>query len=290
MKIGVSFPQAEIGTDIGVIHEFIQATEDLGYDYISAFDHVLGGDPTYHPELQQGAYTHESQFHEPMVLLGYIAGITRRIDLATGIMILPQRQTALMAKEAAEVDVLSGGRLRLGVGIGWNALEYEALGEEFHNRGRRMEEQVEVMRLLWTQELVDFQGRWHKISHTGINPLPVQRPIPLWMGGGADVVVRRIARMADGWVLPSFSHEGAQEKMQQVRTYAAEFGRDPSSISIEGRMKYGPGKKEKDWVETVDIWRKLEVDELLVSLTGAGLKPPDGHLKALRRFNETVGL
>ena len=285
MKIGVSFPQTEIGTDIGVIHEFIQAAEDLGYDYISVFDHVLGGDPTHHPEIQQGAYTHESQFHEPMVLLGYIAGITQRIDLATGIMILPQRQTALMAKEAAEVDVLSGGRLRLGVGIGSNAIEYEALGEEFHNRGRRIEEQVEVMRLLWTQELVDFQGRWHKISHAGINPLPVQRPIPLWMGGGADVVVRRIARMADGWILPSFSHEGAQEKMQQVRTYAAEFGREPSAIAIGGRMKYGPGREEK-----VDTWRKLEVDELTVSFSGAGLKPPDGHLNAMRRFKDSVGL
>ena len=178
MHIGVTVPLTEFGADLVGLRDFIQATEDLGYAHVRLLDHVLGADPQFHPEMPQLSYTHKSYLHEPLTFMSYLAGITRRLQLVTAILILPQRQTALVAKQAAEVDVLSGGRLRLGIGIGWNPIEYEALGENFHNRGRRCEEQIAVLRALWTQEVVHFKGQWHQISHAGLNPLPVQRPIP----------------------------------------------------------------------------------------------------------------
>ena len=206
MYIGVNLPMTEIGADVGAIRDFAQAAEDLGYTSIRILDHVLGADPEHHPEVEHFPYTHKSVIHEPLTLMSYLAAITKKIHLVTGIIILPQRQTVLVAKQAAEVDVLSGGRLRFGIGLGWNPVEYEALGEDFHNRGRRCEEQIEVLRALWTQEVVSFSGRWHQISHAGLNPLPVQRPIPLWIGAGwsrdpipVDAALRRIGRLADGW-------------------------------------------------------------------------------------------
>ena len=186
MEIGVIFPQTEIEADPGAIRDFAQAAEDLGYDHIFIADHVLGADPSYHQHPSLGTYNHKSVVHESLVVMGFLSAITERVGLTSGILILPQRQTALVAKQAAEIDVLSGGRLRLGIGVGWNAVEFEALNEDFHNRGRRSAEQIEVMRALWTQEVVDYHGRWHDITHAGINPLPVQRPIPVWIGGGSS--------------------------------------------------------------------------------------------------------
>ena len=177
----------EFGADFGAVRDFVQAAEDLGYTHLRILDHVLGADPEQHPEVPRFPYTYQSYLHEPLTLMGYLAAVTSKINLVTGILILPQRQTALVAKQAAEVDVLSGGRLRLGLGVGWNPVEYQALGQNFHNRGRRYEEQIEVLRALWTQEVVSFDGRWHKISDAGINPMPVQRPIPLWMGAGSNL-------------------------------------------------------------------------------------------------------
>src|SRR5882672_3039514 len=195
MKYGVVFPQTEFGNDVQAIKDYAQAAEGLGYDYLLVYDHVLGAHPGREPKLT-GPYTHEHPFHEPMVLFGFLAGVTKRLQLTTGILILPQRQTVLVAKQAAEVDRLSGGRLRLGVGLGWNYVEYEALGEDFHTRGRRIAEQVEVMRRLWTEPLVTFEGKWHRIDRAGIRPLPVQQPIPVWMGGSAEPVIQRTARIA----------------------------------------------------------------------------------------------
>src|SRR4029453_17668221 len=198
MNIGVVFPQVEIGQDPAVVRDYAQTVEGLGYTPLLVFDHLPGANPE-RPGGWKGPYTYRHLFHEPFVLFGYLAAVTERVELVTGILILPQRQTALVAKQAAVVDVLSRGRLRLGIGIGWNFVEYEALGENFKNRGRRSEEQIEVLRALWTKELVTFTGRWHKITDAGINPLPVQRPIPIWLGGGAEQVLRRIARLGDGW-------------------------------------------------------------------------------------------
>ena len=202
MKLGVVFPQIEMGADPGAVRAYGQAVEQIGYHHILAYEHVVGANTASRPGWR-GPYDIDSVFHEPFVLFGFLAGLTERIEFATGIVILPQRQTVLVAKQAAALDVLSGGRLRLGIGIGWNAVEYEALGTDFHNRGRRCEEQVALLRALWTERAVTFDGKWHRVTDAGIEPLPVQRPIPLWFGGGEERVLRRIARLADGW-MPQF--------------------------------------------------------------------------------------
>ena len=206
--------------------------------------------PQFHPEVPQFPYTHQSYMHEPLTLMGYLAAITKKVQLVTTILILPQRQTALVAKQAAEVDVLSGGRLRLGIGVGWNPVEYEALGENFHNRGRRSEEQIALLRMLWTQDVVDFTGRWHRVTHAGLNPLPVQRPIPVWFGAGRgiqpippDAVLRRIGRLADGWFTVFSPGVAGQEVIKQVQDYTREAGRDPASVGIEGWYKHYAGHR-----------------------------------------------
>ena len=286
MRLGVIFPQTEIGADPGVIREYAQTVEGLGYQHLSVYDHVLGANPASRPGWQ-GAYTHREMFHEPFVLFGYLAAVAPRLELVTEILVLPQRQTALVAKQAAEVDVLTGGRLRLGVGIGWNAVEFEALGEDFHTRGRRVEEQVRVLRALWTNELVTLKGRWHTITDAGINPLPVQRPIPVWMGGSADAALRRIARIADGW----FPREGPTEKgkarIEAFRTYAREAGRDPAAIGVEGRISVAR-RTPDEWMAEAQAWRALGATHIAVNTMGAGFRSVRDHLNALRQFKEAA--
>ena len=287
MRLGAIFPQTEIGADPAAVRDFAQAAESLGYDHLLAFDHVLGADPSKRENWIR-PYQHTSLFHEPFVLFGYLAGITRSIELTTGVLILGQRQTALVAKQAAEVDVLSGGRLRLGIGIGWNEVEYEALGENFSNRGRRSVEQIELLRALWTQEVVDFKGRYHRVTHAEINPLPVQRPIPIWLGGAAERVVRRVGGMGDGW-FPQFRPDSAgQARLEQMREYARQAGRDPSSIGIEGRVSLAGGGGPQDWNETVRAWAGVGATHLSVNTMKAGLEGPDQHIEAIRRFKEAV--
>ena len=196
MKFGVVYPQVEFGNDFKAVRDYATLAEELGYHHVLAYDHVLGANPE-RPGGWNGPYTHQTPFQEPLVLFAFMAGVTTRIRFTTGIIILPQRQTALVAKQAATLDVLSGGRLRLGVGIGWNEVEYSALNQDFHNRGRRIEEQVEVLRLLWQQPLVTYSGRWHTIPDAGLNPLPIQQPIPIWFGGHSEPVLKRTARLDD---------------------------------------------------------------------------------------------
>src|ERR1043166_1409650 len=229
MKIGVVLPQTEIGTAPVAIKAYAEAVEGMGFTHILVFDHVLGANPA-RPGGWKGPYTYRHSFHEPFVLFGFLAAATQRIQLVTGIIILPQRQTALVAKQAAAVDVLSAGRLRLGVAVGWNPVEFEALGTDFHTRGRRTEEQISVMRTLWTKELVTLTGADHRISDAGLNPLPVQRPIPVWMGGESEVVQRRMARVADGW-MPHF-RPGAesQEIVDRMHAMVREGGRGPQDF------------------------------------------------------------
>src|SRR5262249_7611637 len=176
----------------------------------------------------------------------------------TGIIILPQRQTALVAKQAAAVDVLSGGRLRLGVAIGWNYVEYAALGEDFHTRGKRLEEQVDVLRALWTKDLVTIEGRWDRIADAGINPLPVRRPIPIWMGGHSEAAMRRMARLADGWIWPATLRPGAeaQTTLDQVYQLAAASGRRPETFGVEGRVTLAKLAPEQ-WADEIAGWRKM---------------------------------
>ncbi|MSQ06784.1 MAG: LLM class F420-dependent oxidoreductase [Dehalococcoidia bacterium] len=294
MDIGVIFPQTEIGPDPGAVREFAQAAEDLGYTHLFIADHVLGGDPQHHPHLANSYYTHHSVMHEPFTLMGYLAGVTKRVGLGTGILILPQRQTALVAKQAAEVDVLSGGRMRLGVGVGWNPLEYQALNQDFHNRGRRSEEQVAVLRALWTQEVVNFQGRWHHITHAGLNPLPVQRPIPIWFGAGSSAsptppepVLRRIAQIADGW-FPSFPpNQAGREAIGQLRAYVAEAGREQSAVGVEARLRLA-GKQPEDWANEVREWQDIGATSLVVEARRGGIGGVEGHIDAIQRFRDVV--
>ena len=282
MKLGVVFPQTEIGADPGAIREYVQAAEELGYSHLVAYDHVLGADPAKHSGWE-GGYTYRDLFHEPFVLFGYLAAITQRLELMTGIVILPQRQTALVAKQTAEIDVLSGGRLRLGIGLGWNQVEYEALGEDFHNRGRRCEEQIALLRALWTQDAISFQGRWHRVTGAGINPLPVQRPIPIWIGGRAEQVLRRIARLGDGWFPLFRPDEDARQVIGKLHEYTREAGRDPASIGIEGRVNFA-SQSEEAWATDTKRWRDLGATHLNVNTMGAGLNSPQQHIEAIRRY------
>ena len=286
MQLGAIFPQTEIGADPGAVRDFAQAAEALGYEHLLVFDHVLGADASKR-ESWERPYSHTDLFHEPFVLFGYLAAFTETIQMTTGILILPQRQTALVAKQAAAVDVLTGGRLRLGVGIGWNDVEYEALGETFGNRGRRSEEQIELMRLLWTQEVVNYDGRYHKVTHAGINPLPVQRPIPIWFGGGAPKVVDRIGRLGDGW-FPQFKPDGqGQEQIARMKEIAVGSGRDPGAIGIEGRVSISEGNPD-EWNKTAAAWGEVGATHLSVNTMRAGLSGPDEHIEAIRRFKEAV--
>ena len=286
MKLGVVFPQTEIGSDPSAVREFAEAAEDLGYSQILAYDHVLGADTSTRPDWK-GAYTMHSSFHEPLVLFGFLAGVTTNITLATGIIILPQRQTALVAKQAAEVDVLSKGRLRLGIGLGWNQIEYQALGQDFHTRGRRLEEQVQVLRALWTQSSVTFEGEWDTIIGAGINPLPVQRPIPIWMGGNADAVIRRVATQSDGWMTPVKPDADGKKRVEEMYALAIKAGRKPSAIGIEGRTDI-KNATEDDWAAAIVAWLDLGATHLDVSTMGAGLKTPQQHIEAIRRFKEVA--
>ncbi|HZQ36763.1 MAG TPA: LLM class F420-dependent oxidoreductase [Dehalococcoidia bacterium] len=286
MKLGVVFPQTEIGNDPAAIRDYAQAAEQLGYNHLLVFDHVLGADPEKHSPWR-GPYTDKSAFHEPFVLFGFLAGQTASLELVTGILISPQRQTALIAKQAAAVDVLSKGRLRLGLGVGWNAVEYEALGENFHNRGRRMEEQVELLRKFWTEPVVSFKGKWHQIPDAGINPLPVQRPIPIWMGGMSEPVLKRIARTADGW-FPQFQPgEEARAILDRLHGYIREAGRSIAAVGIEGRLSASQLPQER-WSEAARAWRELGATHLSFNTMGAGFTSPQQHIDAVRRFHDTV--
>jgi len=289
MKIGVVFPQTEIGQDPAVISDYAQAVESMGYTHILAFDSVVGANPN-RPGGWDSQYTYRHAFHEPFVLFGFCAGVTRRIELVTGIVILPQRQTALVAKQAAAVDVLSGGRLRLGIGVGWNTVEFEALGENFKNRGKRVEEQLEVMRRLWTKELVTYEGQWHRVPDAGINPLPIQQPIPVWMGGDSEVVIRRAARLADGWItLPSF-HPGpaGQETVDRIHGLVREAGRDPAAFGIEARMALATVPVEER-AKKIAAWRAMRgITHLCVNTMGLGLPGPEEHVRTLERFKKDV--
>ena len=287
MQVGVTLPIVDFGDDLVGVRDYVQAADDLGYKHVRMLDHVLGADPQFHPEVERFPYTHKSYIHEPLTLMGYLAAITKKVQLVTAILILPQRQTALVAKQAAEVDVLSGGRLRLGIGIGWNPVEFEALGEDFHNRGRRCEEQMEVLRLLWTQEVVNFQGRWHNITHAGLNPLPVQSPIPLWIGGGAERVLRRIGRVSDGW-FPQFPPDSeGQAQIARMREYAKAAGRDPASIGVEGRITVA-NQGPEDWVAEAKAWQDVGASHISIGTANSGFTSPDQHIEAIRRVKEVI--
>ena len=286
-QVGVTFPQTEIGDDPGGVRAYAQAAQDLGYQHLLAYDHVLGADPTVHTGWS-GPYTSESLFHEPFILFGHLAAVAPMLELVTGVIILPQRQTALVAKQAAEVDVLTGGRLRLGVGIGWNPVEYEALGMSFRDRARRFEEQIELLRRLWQEPVLTFEGRYHRVTGAGIKPLPVQRPIPIWIGGSAEPALRRAARIADGFFPQRPLAGGWPATIERMREWLAAAGRDPASFGIDARINAGAGTPD-EWRRAVEEWRALGASHLSVNSMGGGLAGPDAHIRRLREVREAVG-
>jgi probable F420-dependent oxidoreductase len=286
MQIGVVFPQTEIGPDPAGVRAYAQAVQDLGYKHLLLYDHVLGADPAGHPGWS-GPYTVDTLFHEPFVIFGYLAAIAPELELVTGVIILPQRQTALVAKQAAEVDVLTSGKFRLGVGIGWNAVEYEGLSMDFHNRGRRLEEQIQVMRRLWTEPTVTFAGRYHCITAAGINPLPIQRPIPVWIGGSAEAAIKRAAEIADGYFPQRPLDGGWPATFDKIRAWIEAAGRDVAKFGIECRVNAATGTPD-DWQKQAEEWRALGATHLSINTMNGGLQGPDPHIERLRQAVRAV--
>jgi probable F420-dependent oxidoreductase len=285
MKIGVVFPQSEIGPGPDGVRRYAETIERLGYAHVLAYDHVLGADPEVHRNWR-GPYDIRTTFHEPFVVFGFLAGFVS-VELVTGVIILPQRQTALVAKQAAEVDLLTGGRFRLGVGIGWNPVEYEALGKDFSDRGRRSSEQIELLRRLWTEESVTHEGPSERVTGAGLSPLPVQRPIPVWLGGSSAPAYRRAGRLADGWFpqVPPGPH--LDEARAVVEQAAADAGRDPASIGMEGRVTW---ESVEQIVDHIGRWRDAGASHVAVNTMGRGFKTVEDHLDVLALAAEGLGL
>ena len=283
MRLSAFFPTRDIGTDPAKIRDWAQAAEDLGYAYIEVPDHVFGA------TARNGwtpRYNEKDPFHETFVTLGFLAAVTTRIRLSSGVLIAPQRQTGVIAKQAAEADLLSGGRLRLGIGVGWNHVEYESLGIDWKTRGARQAEQVEVLRRLWSEDLVSFSGRFHNLNEVSIVPPPVQRPIPIWFGGLSDAVVTRAARLGDGWMPIIEPDAQAEEKLGALREQLRSFGRDPAKFGIEGWLRMHDGDPQR-WATAADGWRRLGAD--IVMLYPMYRIPRfDDQIETLRRFKEVV--
>jgi probable F420-dependent oxidoreductase len=287
MQLGVVFPQTEIGADPAGVKAYAQAIQQLGFQHLVAYDHVVGADHTVRPGWS-GPYNIDSMFHEPMVLFGYLAGVAPRLELVPAVIILPQRQTVLAAKQAAEVDVLTGGKFRMGVGIGWNDVEYEALGMDFHNRGRRFEEQVDLMRRLWTERVVTFEGKYHRVTAAGLNPLPVQRPIPIWIGASAEPAIKRAAEIADGYFPQRPLAGGWPATFDKIQAWLAAAGRDPAGFGIDARVNPASGTPD-DWARQAEEWRGFGATHLTVNTMRAGLKGPDAHVAQLEQVLPALG-
>lgn len=282
MRIGVVFPQTEFPADPTAVRAYGQAVEALGYSHILAYDHVLGANPE-RPGGWHGPYTYRDPFFSPFLLFSYLAGATENLEFVSGVFILPQRETALFAKQAATLDVLCQGRLRLGIGTGWNSVEYEALNQDFHMRGKRQEEQVTLLRKLWSEPLVKFQGRWDTIPDAGINPLPIQRPIPIWFGGHVDAVLRRIAKMGDGWMPGYRTAAAAAPALAQLDEQLAQYGRSRTDIGLEPRLQWREGSLP-ELVQQREEWRAAGATHLSINTMGSGFSSVQEHIDALRQF------
>jgi probable F420-dependent oxidoreductase len=285
MRIGVVYPQTELGGDAGAVRAYGQRVEELGYTHVLAYDHVVGADPNVYKGWN-GPYDIHTTFHEPLLMFGYLAAVTASVELVTGVIILPQRQAVLVAKQAAEVDLLSGGRLRLGVGVGWNHVEYEALGEDFTTRGSRSEEQVELMRLLWTQQSVTYHGKYHDVTGAGLAPLPIQRPIPVWFGAQSPPAYRRAGRLGDGWFPQMQPGPQLEEARRIVLAAAAEAGRDPASLGMDGRVSFT--RDSEEIAKALQSWADAGATHVSINTMDTGLKSVDDHLDALTSAAEAA--
>jgi probable F420-dependent oxidoreductase len=283
MQLNAFFPTRDIGSDAAKIRDWAQAAEDLGYACIEVPDHVFG------VTARDGwvpLYNEQDPFHETFVMLGFLAAVTKTIRLSSGILIAPQRQTGVIAKQAAEADVLSGGRLRLGIGVGWNHVEYEALGVDWKTRGARQAEQVEVLRRLWSEDLVTFKGRFHDLKEVNIVPPPVQRPIPIWFGGSSDAVVERAARLGDGWMPIMAPDAQAEQKLATLKEKLKSFGRDPAKFGIEGWLRMHEADPQR-WAAAADGWRRLGADMAML-YPMYRIPKFDDQIETLRRFKEVA--
>jgi probable F420-dependent oxidoreductase len=295
MHLGVVFPTCDIGSDPIAIRDFAQGVEDLGFDQLVTYDHVLGAEHADRAPKLWGPYTERDAFHEPFVLFGYLAGLTHRIELVVGVLVLPQRQTALVAKQAAEVALLSGGRLRVGVGTGWNRVEYDSLGVPFAGRGQRLEEQVELLRRLWSEPVVTFHGEHHHVERAGIKPLPTAS-IPIWFGGGKPAMLARAARQGDGFL---FGHAGerASDAIAVLQGLVSDAGRDPASFGFEGLVDWSTGPDAV--AATAERWRAsggthlsvrtFDTASAFMGVTPLGFTTVDQHLAAMAEFRSLVG-
>jgi probable F420-dependent oxidoreductase len=286
MKIGVVFPQNEFGNDPAALKDYAQTVEGLGFSHILTYDHVLGANPN-RPGGWSGTYSSDDPFHEVFVLFSFLAAVTEKIEFATGILILPQRQTALVAKQAAALDVLSGGRLRLGVGLGWNEVEYVTLNEDFSNRGKRVEEQIDLLRKLWATPLVTYEGKWHSIPDAGLNPMPVQQPIPIWFGGDHENVLRRVGTIGDGWMPRHRTAEEALSNLAKIRAYAEKAGRDLAEIGLEPRLDYADGDPDT-WRDLLGGWQDAGATHASIITMNKGFDTPAKHMQAIRTFAESM--
>lgn len=299
-RIGVVFPQIEIESDPSAIADFAQAAEALGFAHLLAYDHVIGADLANRPGWTM-PYSVESSFQEPLTLFSYLGGVTRSIGLMSGVIVLPQRQTVLFGKQAANVDIYTRGRLRLGVGLGWNEVEYEALGMEFRSRPRRLEQQIALLRRLWTEESFSHQDDFHRVTEAGINPLPVQRPIPILVGGSSEPAMRRAARLGDGWlpVLPrpaeDIDADFAERSVADFRALVASFGRDPDRIRVENNMflgtTLGSSMRTPDYAALhAANWRKAGAAAVTFDVMKRGLKGASQHIDFLSTLAGALGL
>ena len=292
MQLGALLPLGDIGGTPPVLRDYAQAAESIGYDFIEAPDHVLGANPAARPDADR---TGAGLYQDPFVLFGYLAGVAPKLGFSTGVLILPQRQTVLVAKQAACLDVLCGGRFRLGIGVGWNEVEFVGLNENFRNRGRRSEEQVQVMQALWAEPHVSFKGRWHTIDDAGINPRPASGKVPLWFGGHHDRTLERIAKWGDGWMPNAYPPDrSALDVFGQLRRLTEQADRDPAQVGIEVWVSMGSGS-EADWGREARFWKQAGASHLCLTTTfnrrhhqripGRTLSD---HLDALRRFHAAV--
>ncbi len=283
MKIGIIYPQTELKGDPIAVRRIGLAVEELGYDHLLTYDHVLGATHDREPKLT-GPYTEQTPFHDPFVMFAYLAGLTKRIEFITGILILPQRQTVLVARQAADLDLLSGERFRLGVGIGWNYVEYDALGEDFHVRGKRVNEQIELLRLLWSEPLVSFAGKFDRVDRAALNPRP-RRVIPIWLSGFADVALRRAAAIGDGFIFA----DGAADAFEQaatLRNYLKEAGRPVEQFGLHINMIRA--KSPQAVVETVARWRDMGGTHASVVTMGQNFTATDQHIDYAKRVADAL--
>lgn len=285
MKAGVVYPQIELGGDTGAVKAFAQAAEELGYDHIVIYDHVLGAVHAGREPKLTGPYKETDPFHEPLVTYAYLAGITQRLELVTGVIILPQRQTALLAKQAADVDLFSNGRLRLGVGVGWNWVEFDALEMpgHFRRRGKRQENQIALMRKLWAEPVVEHQDADHRVDRAGILPRP-KRQIPIWLGGFSEAAYERAARIGDGFLFSGRTQTEAVQIKARIEARLRALGRDVGAFGFESIQQYGRGANR--WPGDIAAWRDAGGSHISVATMGCNLATVDSHIDAIRRWRD----